>query len=200
MDPDDQALITAYKNGDPDAFGVLYDRYIERIYRFIYYKTFDTATAEDLTSSTFYKALTKIDTLDLSRGNFSTWIYRIARNTVIDHYRTDREETGMSDDVFDLPVDDRTVESLDARHALATVTSYLKNLSAEQREIITLRIWEERSYKEIAEIIGGTEGSVKMSFSRTIRKLREDLGPLTTLALLMLLNTPVTNTCTERIL
>lgn len=193
MDQTDEQLLTAYRAGDQAAFGTLYDRYLEKIYRFIYYKTFNTATAEDLTSSTFFKALNKIGTLDLSRGTFSAWIYSIARNTVIDHYRSREFTAQTGEDVFDLAADDRTEETLDAQANLETVTEYLKTLSPTQREIVTLRLWEERSYQEIAEIVGGTENSVKMAFSRTIRKLREDLGPRTLLALVVLAAERVTN-------
>lgn len=193
MELSDQELVTSYNQGSTDAFGVLYDRYIEKIYRFIYYKTFDSTIAEDLTSSTFFKALNKINTLDLSRGNFSTWLYSIARNTVIDHYRSHRFAANEGSDVFDLTEESRAEETHDASYALYQVEDYLKNLSSSQREIVILRIWEERSYKEIAEIIGGTESSAKMSFSRTIRKLREDLGPLGDVALAVLIATHVTN-------
>lgn len=186
MERDDQELLAAYKNGDTEAFGILYDRYAKKIYTFIYYKTFDTATAEDLVSSTFFKALNKVHTLDLSRGSFSTWIYSIARNTVIDHYRSRSFSAKDSEDVFALAEETSFTDSLDARQSLKAVEAYLATLSATQREIVTLRIWEDRSYKEIAEIVGGTENSVKMSFSRTIRKLREDLGPLATLAVVLL--------------
>jgi len=189
---DDATLVLAYKNGDENAFGALYDRYIQKIYNFIYYKTFDTATAEDLTSTTFFKALNKIGTLDVNRGAFSTWLYSIARNTVIDHYRSHTFNATNGEDIFDQSEDNHTEVALDARHSLGLVTEYLAKLSPSQREIVTLRIWEEKSYKEIAEIVGGTENSVKMAFSRTIRKLREDLSPLTTLALALLATASVT--------
>lgn len=193
MEPDDAQLVAAYRGGDQAAFGVLYDRYLDKIYRFIFYKTFDTPTAEDLTSSTFFKALNKIGTLDLTRGTFSAWIYSIARNTVIDHYRSRHMAAATGEDVFDLSEENRTEETLDAKESLATVHEYLKTLSPLQREIVTLRLWEERSYADIAVIVGGTESSVKMAFSRTIRKLREDLGPLALIALVILAAGRVTN-------
>jgi RNA polymerase sigma-70 factor (ECF subfamily) len=199
MELDDQALVVAYQEGDTNAFGVLYDRYIKKIYTFIYYKTFDAATAEDLTSTTFFKALEKIDTLDLTRGSFATWLYRIARNTVIDHYRKHHFDAQSGEDVFDLSEENRAPHDLDARHALGVVEEYLSKLTPAQREIITLRIWEERSYKEIAEIVGGTEGSVKMAFSRTIRALRHDLGPYAPLALVLLCGMGVTYLSESRI-
>lgn len=182
---DDRLYAEKCQAGDTDAFGVLYDRYIEKIYRFIYYKTFVKEVAEDLVSEVFIKALQKIHSYDSRKGPFSAWLYRIARNSVIDHYRT-RKTSVPIEDVFELGTDDRTAEAHDAINALAKVTEYLETLSSRQREIITLRIWEERSYREIADIIGGTEDSVKMAFSRSIRELRETCGPIAVFVLLSL--------------
>jgi RNA polymerase sigma-70 factor (ECF subfamily) len=163
--------------GNADAFGVLYDRYIDKIYRFVYYKTFNKETAEDLTSEVFHKALVKISSFDIDKGGFSTWLYQIARNRVIDYYRTAKSVVAL-EDVFDVGVDERTPETLDAVAKLGEVTKYLQTLSAKQREIITLRVWEEKSYREIAELVGGSEDSVKMAFSRSIKELREKCGPV----------------------
>ena len=141
------------------------------IYRFIYYKTFNKETAEDLTSEVFHKALFKITSFDLDKGSFSTWLYQIARNRVIDYYRTAKSVVPL-EDVFDMGIDERTPETLDAIAKLGEVTEYLQTLGAKQREIITLRVWEEKSYREIALIVGGSEDSVKMSYSRSIKELR----------------------------
>jgi RNA polymerase sigma-70 factor, ECF subfamily len=173
---DDDSVYTAkVQLGNTDAFGVLYDRYLDKIYRFIYYKTFSKEVAEDLTSDVFHKALTKIGSFDNEKGNFSAWLYRIARNSVIDHYRTKKNDVPI-DDTFDVGVDERTPETLDAIAELGHVTKYLETLNAKQREIIMLRVWEEKSYREIAEIVGGTEDAVKMAYSRSIRDLREKCG------------------------
>lgn len=182
---EDDSLYTARcQLGDTEAFGVLYDRYIDKIYRFVYYKIFVKEVAEDITSDVFHKALLKIGSFDSEKGTFSAWIYRIARNSVIDHYRTNKSEVSI-EDVFDVGVDERTAEALDAISDLKKVTTYLETLSAKQREIITLRVWEEMSYKEIAALVGGSEDSVKMAFSRGIRDLREKCGPISILTLFL---------------
>jgi RNA polymerase sigma-70 factor (ECF subfamily) len=177
---DDSVYARACQQGDTNAFGVLYDRYIDKIYRFVYYKVYVKEVSEDIVSDVFHKALQKIKTFDADKGTFSAWIYRIARNSVIDHYRKDKGDVPI-DDIFDVGFDERTPESLDAVAALAKVSEYLETLSAKQREIITLRVWEEMSYQEIAAIVGGSEDSVKMAFSRGIRELREKCGPVSPL-------------------
>ena len=182
---DDQQLAERCGRGENDAFGILYDRYIGKIYRFIYYKTFVKETAEDITSDVFHKAFERIHSFNSTKGTFSAWMYRIARNSVIDHYRTQKQNIPI-DDVFDLHTENRTVEEHDAITTLARVEEYMKTLPSRQREIITLRLWEELSYKQIAEIIGGTEDSTKMAFSRAIRELREQCGPFAILVLLTL--------------
>lgn len=180
---DDSLYVDQVQSGNSEAFGILYDRYLDKIYRFVYYKTFSKEVAEDITAEVFHKALAKLGSFESSKGNFSAWLYRIARNAVIDYYRTKKTVVPM-EDVFDVGVEDRTPEAIDAVAALKQVTDYLQTINAKQREIITLRIWEEKSYKEIAEIVGGSEDSVKMAFSRGIRELREKCGPVS-LALLL---------------
>lgn len=181
---DDSLYVKRCQVGETEAFGVLYDRYLDKIYRFIYYKTFNQETAEDITSSVFHKALEKINSYNEGKGSFSSWLYQIARNSVIDHYRMSKNDLSL-EDVFEQGVDERTPESIDAIRALKTVQTYLETLDARQREIITLRIWEDKSYKEIAEIIGGSEASVKMAFSRGIRELRDKCCSVSPLLLMI---------------
>jgi RNA polymerase sigma-70 factor, ECF subfamily len=171
---EDNIYVTRVKEGDKEAFGGLYDKYIEQIYRFVYYKVFNKEITEDIVSDVFFKALDRIHSFDQQKAGFSSWLYAIARNTVTDHFRTDRKNENI-EDIFDIGVDDRTIEQSDASKALKEVEDYLRKLNATQREIVILRIWEDMSYKEIAAVTGGTEGSVKMNFSRLIKKIREDL-------------------------
>jgi RNA polymerase sigma-70 factor (ECF subfamily) len=160
---------------DSKEFTNLYDQYVEKIYRFIYYKTHHKETAEDLTSATFIKALNAFGSFDKSRGYFSAWIYKIARNTVIDYYRGKKNLINI-DDVWDLSGKEDIEKDIEVSLKLEGIKEYLKHLSPEQREIVILRIWEELSYKEIAQITEKSEDSCKMMFSRTIHRLREEMS------------------------
>lgn len=186
MGMQDQDVISVQKcvAGGREAFGELYDRYINKIYRFVYYKVFDKEAVEDIVSDVFYKALERIGSYDASKGPFSAWLYRVARNTVIDYYRTKHEMVDI-EDFFDVGVSDRTLERIDADIMLTKVGEYLKTLSPKQREIVTLRVWGEMSYREIAEIVGGSEDGAKMAFSRAVKDIREQCGPFALIILLL---------------
>jgi len=165
-------------------FTQLYDKYVKKIFNFIYYKTHHKETAEDLTSETFIKALTNISGFDENKGAFSTWLYKIARNTVIDFYRTKKNNLNI-DDIWDLANEEDIICDLDTKQKLTEVKKYLKTLKSEQREIVILRVWEGMSYKEISEAVGKSEASCKMAFSRTIQQLRREMPLSAFLALLL---------------
>ena len=164
----------AKENNSRSEFTILYDQYVDKIYRFIYYKTHHKETAEDLTSVAFVKALNSFSSFDQNKGGFSAWIYKIARNTVIDFYRSKKTLINI-DDVWDLSDNQDIEREVDASLKLAEVKKYLKNLSSEQRDVIILRVWEGLSYKEIAAVLGKSENSCKMMFFRTIKKLKEEM-------------------------
>lgn len=179
----EKEIVMACKSGDSASFGKLYDHYIRPIYNFIYFKTFHKETAEDLTSQTFLKALDKIKSFDVEKP-FGAWLYQIARNNVIDHYRKRKHQSDI-DDFWDLS-DGTDVESdVETKQLSEKVRKEMEGLSRPEREIIIMRVWQDLSYKEIAEILGKTEGGCKMSFSRAISKLKKLTQ--TILALIMLI-------------
>ncbi len=173
---DEQALVAAAQKGDKQAFGVLYEAYLKAIYTFIYYKTHHKETAEDVTSLAFIKAYDNLTSYSPDKGTFSAWLYRIARNAVFDHFRAVKPMQDV-EDAWDLAGGDDVLRDTHHKTLLEDVQTYLKTLSAEQREIITLRLWQEKSFAEIAEILGKSEASCKMMFGRTISKLRETMPP-----------------------
>src|SRR5207244_578193 len=120
---------------ETQSFAVLYDAYVNKIYDYIFYRTGHKELSEDLTSAAFIKAVQKIKSFDSGKGSFSAWIYRIARNTLFDHYRT-RKESENIENAFDLKSKDNIEKEFEAQERLKEVLDYLKNLSAEQRDIV----------------------------------------------------------------
>lgn len=168
----EKELIEKSQQGDSEAFGQLYDRHVRTIYNFVYYKTRHKETAEDLTSQTFYKALSHMSSVDSTRS-FLSWLYKIAHNNVLDHYRAKRPTQDI-DDFYDLDDGQENIaEHINDREEALKAKKYLEKLNAIERDVVIMRVWQELSYKEIADSLGKTEASCKMIYSRSIKKLRE---------------------------
>lgn len=184
----EQEYIRACKQGDLQHFDALYSTYVQDIYRFVAYRIKGKEQTEDIVSDIFFKALDRIDSCDENRL-FRTWLYTIARNTVIDHYRTHKHHASL--DHEDAPDIHDTHQDIERdtinKESLAEVKDALHELTDDQREIVTLRVWDELSYKEIAAITGKTEGNCKMIFSRGVHELRDKVS-LSSFALLVILS------------
>lgn len=178
--PDDkteQRLVDRAKR-DPDAFAQLYDMYFERIYAFVYRRTGDRQTAEDLTSDTFYKALANIKKYEYTGQPFSSWLFRIASNVVTDHYRSKKPVSSIDEyEGLQLAATGESPEeaalALDDAQA---VQRAIKTLSADQQEVVLLRYSAGLRLKEIADMIGKTEGAVKALMFRALTNLRGKLS------------------------
>ena len=182
----DAWLVTKCQSGDKEAFGEIYDRYLRRLYDFIYFKTHHKETAEDLVSLVFAKALQNIQSFDSQKGTLQAWLFQIARNTIIDHYRTFKKEYDI-EDAWDIGEDNDLDKDLDTKQKIAEIEKYLQTLKAEQRDIIIMRVWQGLSYQEISEIIGKSEANCKMIYSRAINKLRQEM-PLNIFVTFLLLS------------
>jgi len=168
-------IIRECQAGNFEGFGVLYKAYVRRIYDFIYYKTYHKETAEDIASAVFMKVLENIKSYKPGKGSFSAWLYGIARNAVIDHYRKGKPEIPV-EDIWDLPETRDFTADIDNKNRLEEVRTHLVKFKPAHRQIIILRLWQELSYREIAEISGNSEANCKMIFSRTIGKLRSEMS------------------------
>ncbi|MBN1698235.1 MAG: sigma-70 family RNA polymerase sigma factor [Spirochaetales bacterium] len=158
-----------------DEFGSVYDMYADKIYRFIYYKTYHREIAEDLTATTFLKALEHLAQYDPEKGSISSWLYRIARNLVTDHYRAHRKTVDI-DDVWDCAGRQNVELDTENREHLRELQKVMKKLPSEQRDLLILRVWQELPYRDIAQIMGKSEGACKMMFMRVIARLRKHLS------------------------
>ncbi|MDB4939634.1 MAG: polymerase, sigma-24 subunit, subfamily [Candidatus Doudnabacteria bacterium] len=169
---------------DDQSFNELYDLYITKIYNFIYYRTHHKETAEDLTSKTFVKAWENLSKFDDEKGAFSSWIYSIARNNLIDHYRKEKGTSDI-DQIINFSSSENIEHDTGLKLQLEQVEKYLKELPADQRDIVIMRVWDDLSYKEIAAILKKSEASCKMSFYRTMQKVQTHFPIAITLLLLI---------------
>lgn len=189
METDPGKLAAAAGTGDKEAFGSLYELYFDKIYRFIYYRTLCRETAEDLCSKTFLKALGGIKGWDSRRGSFNSWIYRIASNTLTDHFRkSGRFE--MVSGVWELPSDENPVVDVHNKLYWDKLKPVFDELSSDKKEIVIMRVWDDLSFREIAELTNKTEAACKMSFRRTLDGLRKSV-PLSMLMLFIIFKNTV---------
>jgi RNA polymerase sigma-70 factor, ECF subfamily len=170
---EDAALAIRASHGESAAFGLLYDRHVAAIYRYVYYRVRDDAEAEDLTSDVFMKALRAIPRYE-PRQAFLAWLYRIARNAVIDHVRRGGRQVSFEDALRHPEVHNAIDPDLEvlAGSDKATLRSALGQLTPLQQEVIVLRFLEGYSTDEIAKLIGKREGTVRGIQFRALGALR----------------------------
>lgn len=155
---------------DPYHFSVLYQEYIDEIYRFIYYKTSAKEVAEDLTSQVFMHALEHLNQFQYRPGaRFSSWLYTIARHQVIDYYRKNHPTVNL-EDVDPVAASETASVHVDQQLHKQRVHDILQQLPPSDKEVLQLRLWQEKSYSEIAQIIGANAVAVRARYSRAIKK------------------------------
>lgn len=167
-------LIEQAISGKSSAFGELYDRYQPQIYRFIYFKVSHREEAEDLTHQVFLNAWQNIQKYKFQGYPFSSWLYSIARNKVIDYYRT--KKTNLSiDQVAEIETNASNAITIDISIDIDRVKKAILELNETEQDIIIMRFVEDASPREIAKIINKNEGSVKVIQHRAIKKLKNIL-------------------------
>jgi RNA polymerase sigma-70 factor (TIGR02952 family) len=167
------ALVRQAQEGDAEAFGRLYDHYVTMVYRYVYHRVGDRATAEDVTSETFVRALRRIDSLSFQGRDVGAWLVTIARNIILDHVKSSRYRLEVAtadmrdaDRATDGP-EDAVVAHLTNRELLACV----QQLGSEQQECIVLRFIHGLSVSETAAIMGKKDGAIKALQHRAVRRL-----------------------------
>jgi RNA polymerase sigma-70 factor (TIGR02952 family) len=166
-------IVLRARAGESDAFGVLYDRYVDIVYRFVYYRVGTHALAEDLTSETFLRALRRMSVFTWQGKDFGAWLVTIARNLVLDHFKSSRHRLEIC--TADLVEIDRWEEGPE-RAVLDDFThralfSAVRELGSDQRECLVLRFLHGLSVAETAEIMGKNTGAIKALQYRATRSL-----------------------------
>ncbi len=172
----EKVLIGRLKLKDKDAFSQIYDLYIDRIYRFIYFKVSRKEDAEDITSQVFLKIwdYTLLGNIKIGES-FQALLYKTARNLVIDHYRVNQKKDSSNislENVKEIASDDNVGKAIDTGIAMTKIEQDLKKLKSEYQEVIVLHYINELSIKEIAEILNKKRGNVRVLLHRAIKTLQ----------------------------
>jgi RNA polymerase sigma-70 factor (ECF subfamily) len=172
---DDARLIERAKRGEVEAFGCLYERYLESIYRYIRTRVAEDRTAEDLTETVFLRAYESLSRYKEKGLRFSAFLYQIARNLLVDHYRQKEEELPLesADQISVSPsrIDDIIV----IQDQVDRLRVGLEALPEEYREIIRLRVLLELSTTECAQWTGRSEGAVRVLLHRAMKALKRQV-------------------------
>jgi len=171
-----ERLVAEARNGDTWAFGMIFDHYHDPIYRFIASRIHRPTDAEDLTQQVFVKALEALPRYEARGIPFGGWLFRLARNAVIDHVRTRHEHAELDAVVEWAHGDSGPDEIAVVRQELDAVGAALATLTDEQREAIELRFFAGLSAREAAEAMGRQEGTIRGLQFRAIAALRRELG------------------------
>lgn len=162
------------KEGDLDKLGLLFERHKKSLFGFFYGMNKDVALSEDLVQNVFFRIL-KYRYLFRGEGDFRTWMFHIARNVNNDHFRKikwkGRDELDRWQDRLGVEENRQTEFQQDEEMALLSMA--MDRLSEDQREVLLLSKYHEKKYREIGEIIGCTEGAVKVKVFRALRELKE---------------------------
>ncbi|HWJ81950.1 MAG TPA: sigma-70 family RNA polymerase sigma factor [Nocardioides sp.] len=166
-------LVELARNGDAEAFGMLYDHYQASVYRFLYYRTRSVVVAEDLTSETFFRALRNVSSFRWQGKDFGAWLMTIARNLATDHFKAGRtrlelttEDMGQHDDTTEGP-ETAVLQSLTNEILLEALTK----LPNEQRDCLVMRFLQGLSIAETAAALGRSDGAIKQLQLRGVRNL-----------------------------
>jgi len=165
---DERDLIRRARQRDADAFSELYNRHVDRIFRYVLLRVGDDTVAEDLTSEVFVRALESLSAYEDRGAPFAAWLYRIANARVVDHWRRARRaEMSLDADDAEVPVEMPANDVL----VYKTLAESLARLTSEQQEVIILKFVEGYNTAEIAQITGRTEGAVKALQHRALASL-----------------------------
>ena len=158
------------KSGEADAFGFFYDKYVKSIYRFIYIKVGNKQVAEDITQDVFLKIWQHlVDKKNIK--SFRAFIFRIARNTVIDHYRSSKQELPLDYASESMEIEEMVL-STDQNMDAAILLKEINKLKPEYQEVLLLRYVEDMSVEDIAQVMDKDKNNIRVTIHRALSKLK----------------------------
>lgn len=170
----EQSIIEAAKQ-NPEHFGPLYDKYYKQIFGYVYQRMDCKDTAFDLTAQVFLKALTNIERYEYKGVPFASWLYRIAHSEVMQLFRTKKNLKTINADIGDLRNICEEVEEEYMEQYKGILMSVIKELPEDDLQLIEMRFFEKRPFKEIAEILNITETNAKVRLYRILEKVKKTL-------------------------
>lgn len=169
-------LIRKAQRGDTACFGELYDHYLPKIYRYIFAKVNHREYAEDIAHEVFLAAWKNLPGYRERGYPFSSWLYRIARNEIIDHYRLEKHHANVDElDPDAVHLASAAERELDLSLAWRTVKEAMNELTDEERDVLLLRFVNDLTPKEVAAVLGKSEGAVRVMQHRAIQDLKRRL-------------------------
>ncbi len=172
------ALVEQAKT-DPEAFGLLYEQYVDKIYNYVYYRTGNHHDAEDLTAKVFYQALNHISRYVQRGAPFSSWLYRIAHNLVANWHRDRSRQQVISLDRLALvsrQPDDGPLQQVAKGEQRDALLDAIRRLPTDRQELLILKFVEHLPNAQIGRIMGRSEGAIKSLYHRTLVALRQELS------------------------
>jgi RNA polymerase sigma-70 factor (ECF subfamily) len=171
-------LVERAIRGDKGAFGLLYERHMDAIYRYVFFRVGSPADAEDLTEDVFVRAWEAIENFERGRkGSFMSWLYRIAHNLVIDHYRKRQPQSWSSEQLaFEESRLPTVEEAAHHNQDVMRLAQAINKLEDVEQQVIVLRFIEGLSHEDVSTIIGKSEGASRVIQHRALVNLRALLG------------------------
>lgn len=175
--PNERELIERTKNGDKQAMSVLYETYVQQIFQYISYRVPSEAIAEDLTADVFVRMIQGLPKYQYTGAPLGAWLFRVAANCVADYYRKNQPAHATIEE--DLTTSDELGELFDKKEEQSHLRAALQTLSEDYQNVLILRFVKDLSHAEVADIMGKTEGAVRILQHRALKALGTAVAGLT---------------------
>ncbi len=174
----EELLLIEDAKSDPERFAPLYNKYYKQIFNYVHQRMDSKDTAFDITGQVFLKALTNLGKYQFKGVPFASWLYRIAHNEVMQLYRSQKDKRAINADIGDLKFICEENETTFFEEYIPAIKKLIQDLNHDDLQMVELRFFEKRPFKEIAEILDITEVNAKVRMYRIIEKLKKSLSKI----------------------